>query len=326
MKVRIMVCIFVLMVMIFSVVGSTAAWFTTESQTMENVFTAGTVKISQPEVVSDSGGWKPGKCNTVKLKVENTGSKKSYIRVKPKVDIDYEKIIGRDYSTWLKGIRIGGWQGQYIEYEKGSYTESNPRKAELIEGAQEHVRGHAYIWDDGSQLYIRINMNDDYFVDEYQIYTDKKPPTSHAPGQYHFKGEFDPMVNKFNFTTSYVYDSLVAPRRKVEFGNIENGDKVCIAIHVTGYVMEYSEDNYVEWDLAEVSGPYWVKGDDGWWYYGTDQGPIIVQPGECIYISFTFCLSQNFKGTIDFSLEAEAVQTTHGAIDYIWPDNPWRGS
>ena len=121
MKVRIMVCIFVLMVMIFSVVGSTAAWFTTESQTMENVFTAGTVKISQPEVVSDSGGWKPGKCNTVKLKVENTGSKKSYIRVKPKVDIDYEKIIGRDYSTWLKGIRIGGWQGQYIEYEKVVY-------------------------------------------------------------------------------------------------------------------------------------------------------------------------------------------------------------
>lgn len=325
MKVRIMVCIFVLMVLIFSVVGSTAAWFTMESRTMENVFTAGTVKISKPKVVTGCNEWKPGKCNTIKLKVQNTGSKRSYIRVKPKVDIEYKKTY-EDFTAWIKGIRIncGSWFGQYIEYKKGSYKAQNPRKADLVAGAKEKVVGHAYIWDDGSKLYIKLDMKDDNFINEYHIYAGKTDPTHSIPGQYPFKDEFSSPADEVNFSTSYVYDRLAKPWQMIDFKGLGNNEKVYIGVHIAGDTVSNSEDNYVEWGLAQVSEPYWVKGDDGWWYYGTDQGPIIVQPGEYIYISFTFCLSKKFKGTIDFSLEAEAVQTTHGAIDYIWPDNPWR--
>ena len=74
----------VILFVIAASLGATMAWFTAESDPLENVFTAGTVEIEAGEVweYGEEGhpNWNPGDCTDKQFTVTNTGTKGIMIR------------------------------------------------------------------------------------------------------------------------------------------------------------------------------------------------------------------------------------------------------
>ena len=79
----------------------------------------------------------------------------------------------------------------------------------------------------------------------------------------------------------------------------------------------------MEVSLYSSSEHNWLKGADGWYYYGDRNGPHKVQPGHEASVQFKFCVDGGNPEMV-VSLEAEAVQVTHNAIDHVWQYHPWR--
>lgn len=79
MKSKIVISMLVIVVVIAASLGATFAWFTDESEAIENVFTAGTVIISAEEEITAGGetmeNWNPGDCATKEFTIKNEGSK-----------------------------------------------------------------------------------------------------------------------------------------------------------------------------------------------------------------------------------------------------------
>jgi len=67
-----------------AIAGGTLAWFTFETEAIENVFTAGTVLIeADEEIISGADtmdNWNPGDCAVKEFTITNTGSKRIFIR------------------------------------------------------------------------------------------------------------------------------------------------------------------------------------------------------------------------------------------------------
>lgn len=63
------------------IIGTTGAYFNSKAQSLENVFTAGTlsVEINQQQV-AEINGWKPGDIESYEFYVENTGELPVYIK------------------------------------------------------------------------------------------------------------------------------------------------------------------------------------------------------------------------------------------------------
>ncbi len=304
--------ILILLLVSFSIGGATLAWFTFESDLIQNVFTAGTVQIDDWEFTSESQDWEPGQCNDLTWSFTNIGSKKSYVRVRPDVDVDMDYIYDPLYiavhmeanneTAWI-GIpgndpdftTIPGGQNwnQYFQYEPGEYTEQDPLVLLILAGRNFNEVGYAEIWDDVVNLYIDYYFYNGWHMYATHIYVDQEPPSNHSPGQFHFEYSFSPGVQEFSFETPIP---------------ISNGGP---------------EEHNVTWDLCPGQSTHWILGADGWWYYGTSSGPTAVHPEETVTVCFAFCIPEGFNGTIEAALEAEAVQSSHDAIDNVWPDNPW---
>jgi hypothetical protein len=77
----------------------------------------------------------------------------------------------------------------------------------------------------------------------------------------------------------------------------------------------------LEPELCTSSVGNWLKGkgNDDWWYYGTESGPTKLPPeGGEVYVCFKYCEALNSGSTLKVSLEAEAIQWSNSAIDYKW--------
>lgn len=71
-----------IMLAVLLVVGGTLAWFTAETQPINNEFTAGTVEIELIDVFDGAPNVNPGDCYTKEVAVKNTGTKRAMVRVK----------------------------------------------------------------------------------------------------------------------------------------------------------------------------------------------------------------------------------------------------
>ncbi len=81
MKKKLIIMLSSIMLVSLLIVGGTMAWFTDE-KTVDNKFTAGTVKIEINEHgFEDITNWNPGDTTDKKVSIKSLGSKKSYIRV-----------------------------------------------------------------------------------------------------------------------------------------------------------------------------------------------------------------------------------------------------
>lgn len=319
MRLNIVTSILVLLLATASIGGATMAWFIGDAHSGTANFTAGTVTISDP-AVEGGENWQPGECEIVKWNITNNGSKKAYLRVKPDIDVETFTLI---YIASHVGIRVPGsrddtaWVGEpdgptipsgpnwnrYFEYVLGLYNTENRYIQKIMAGSNHIEIGYAEVWDDGEKLYISYHLSSGT-TDAINIYAGLSIPTRHNPGGLGFSYYFSPRVAAFDFETEYIF--------------FEQGGEPVVSI----YELANPEVSGLQWDLAESSQGQWVEGDDGWWYYGTAAGLTEVASGETVTISFLFCLDENFDGTATLALLAEAVQSSHNAVDHIWPDRP----
>ncbi|MDO9574874.1 MAG: hypothetical protein Q7I94_07770 [Candidatus Contubernalis sp.] len=304
--------ILILLLVSFSIGGATLAWFTFETDLIQNVFTAGTVRIDDWEITSESQTWEPGECNDLTWSFTNTGSKKTYVRVRPDVDMDIDYVYDPLYiavhmeinseTAWIgvpgndpdfTTIPSGQNWNQYFQYEPGIFTEQDPLVLLILAGSTLKEVGYAEIWDDGQYLYIDYHLYSGWYMYATHVYVDMIPPTNHSPGQFHLEYSFSPGVQEFSFETPIPFS---------------NGGP---------------EQYYATWDLCQGQSSSWVLGSDGWWYYGNSSGPTAVHSEETVTVCFTFCIPEGFNGTVEVALDAEAVQSSHDAIDNVWLENPW---
>ena len=71
-----------LLLVVLLIGGGTFAWFTASADPVVNEFTAGTVDISIHDIFEGAPRVNPGDCYSKIIYVENTGTKKAYIRIK----------------------------------------------------------------------------------------------------------------------------------------------------------------------------------------------------------------------------------------------------
>jgi len=310
MKARFLVSVINLFLALALVSGAAWAWFS-QSIVMASPFTAGTVQITEPELLSTGQG---NNCIDLGWLLQSTGSKRSYIRVRPTL----EGGQTGDESAWLQGIPIDGdwWFGQYLEYSKGSCTENAPLQADFVQGPNLNVLGRADIWDDGDTLYVKYQMNNGVTFNETHFYAGLAIPTITTPGLYPL-GDEDLAATEYTVELTEIFRACEKNSpQDVSFSTLNNGCPIYIAVHI-------GESGYTQGQLSLEFSSDWVLGSDGWWYYGNSQGPITVAPGGAVAVNFSVCTTSGSFGQLMVQLEAEAVQTTHGAIDALWPGNPW---
>ena len=162
-RLSIIISILILILASFSIGGATVAWFVSEAGTLENIFTAGTVIIDEPLIISGGGSWQPGECHTVTWSITNIGSKRAYVRARPNIEIQFWPGT-TELSAWTAGYEFtNNWFGRYIAekdedgnytsepgYRIGEYTEGNPLIVDLLVGADYVYIGYFVVWDDGN--------------------------------------------------------------------------------------------------------------------------------------------------------------------------------
>lgn len=282
--------------------GFTHSWFW-GMDSVSGALTAGTIRVGKPNLTAVQ---KKGDCTELTWSIANTGSKRSFIRVKPIIEGEVEK----GYSAWLEGKWIGdNWFGQYFEYKKGDLSEESPKTTNIVQGDELNVMGQAQIWDDGERLYVRYIMNAGVSIIKTHFYVGFAIPDITSPGQYPIHQDVfqHPL---YQFSSSVVYEECRKNSPTHDFASLAAGTKLYIAGHIDGVAASGSGFS-IKTNL--------IPGADGWYYYGDSQGPYQVDSGATIQVTFTVCPAINMT----VQLEAESVQVTNDAINFVWPDNPW---
>ncbi len=148
---RTILSVAIILLAVASVGGATMAWFTDQSDPINNTFTAGTVEIEADEVIIGEGvtmdNWNPGDCVEKKFTITNSGTKA--IALRGIVTQQWYELDGTEWVEWApdpegsnaaKVTFVGtGWTedptGSGIWYYDsdipGTYTEANPVGVEL---------------------------------------------------------------------------------------------------------------------------------------------------------------------------------------------------
>jgi predicted ribosomally synthesized peptide with SipW-like signal peptide len=131
MKKRWILSVLIVVLAVAAVGGATMAWFTDQSEPVDNVFTAGTVIITATETeVSDQSvldNMNPGDCVEKEFTIINEGTKGIHLRAKftAKWVLGHNSPTGADLSDWLTNYNVtleminatDGSNWQFIAYD-----------------------------------------------------------------------------------------------------------------------------------------------------------------------------------------------------------------
>jgi hypothetical protein len=91
----------------------------------------------------------------------------------------------------------GQWY-YYMEYELGDGEELFSFWA-----GQNTVVGTVTVWNDSENLYVRVDIDDEWYLEEAHLNVlSEEPEGNQAPGQFPFKEEFDSPVSTYTFEVS----------------------------------------------------------------------------------------------------------------------------
>jgi predicted ribosomally synthesized peptide with SipW-like signal peptide len=118
MRRKVILSALVILVVIAASLGATMAWFTDQSDPVENVFTAGTVSIDAGEqwFYGDNAleNWNPGDCTPKFVNVHYTGSKRAFLRmqiVETWSDVDGQSAAESTYAHDFENIKWFTYKG-----------------------------------------------------------------------------------------------------------------------------------------------------------------------------------------------------------------------
>ena len=108
----------ILLVVVFSMAGGVVAWFTDDTITDVQKFVVGTLKISDPLLVSETGTWKAGETASLKYRMENLGDQVVYVRLLPDAEYIGFATAGNPFTLaaaepeWVTNDNIYWYYGQ----------------------------------------------------------------------------------------------------------------------------------------------------------------------------------------------------------------------
>ncbi len=347
MRKNILPVILTVVIAIALVTGSTYAWFTATAEPIVNEFTAGTVNISAGYAAGFSKimeeNWNPGDCTDMDLQIINEGTKSVYLRAR------FEK---RWLPSMLRVLVVyTGRTVQLLAIEWDSYCKG-------FTGAEGPIAvGNFYIGFPSQNAYIDgtfTNLDSETYIQNGTVYSAWCLDNSESilKGVTYDVEVYDPMCNPdwFLETDTKAQWALI-PFDKIVYivngGFLDRGytsDDVQNAIWhytngmtATGKALEIVNETEANWELPTdnvtiVPGENWVEGTDGYWYYMNPVPGSYTQPdiaARTILFDSKVCLDgadtgNMYQGKV-FSLTAyfEAVQSSNGAPDDLWPANPY---
>lgn len=83
MKGRLFYSMLIVVVVVFSMSGGVVAWFTHETTADVQQFVVGTLEISSPQLIAETGVWEPGETVELTYRITNLGNQDMYLRVRP---------------------------------------------------------------------------------------------------------------------------------------------------------------------------------------------------------------------------------------------------
>ena len=312
--------------------GVTTAWFIDTAAAEPAAMVTGTVKLNVlPAQVKPQPQdqqlitWQPGTSKTFCWLLQNTGSKKIMLRVRPV--IEGQK---KDETAWAEGKPFNPCQGNWAMYS--TYTVGSGKKStRLLAGQNDHC-GDLIVQTKNKALHVTYRLKQGYELLESHLAVANKladiPTVANGnppPGQFPFKTEHQHPVREYTYIIP-LSGTYPAGHLKGRSYNWPDGQKLYLAAHADVSVPGAGGMNDISWQLASESPAGWKKGApekiDGktvtWWYY---RQPIAA--GDDIKFCLTGCLGQKAaRGTYKIQLQAEAVQASHAAVD-IWP-HPWK--
>jgi len=334
-----------IILMAASITGATYAWFTSSSAVIENAFTTGTVKLSEPVIESQSSTAKEDpdrKCETIEWKFSTTGTKSTYVRVRPDAIATGEKIEFEDETAWVgvdgddpefKTINSGQSWNQYYEYDLDQFADGEELDLDILASSEYKDVGDATTKVNGDKLYIDLETTGGWEMDEVHIYAGLEPPDNHAPGQFGwgFENISGSERTRFSFETDKIneeFDGSTNDTPEKYISGLEGTGTIYIVVHLvvvkeaTGSNGETIDLN-VDINLCSGQEDDWQEAG-GWWYYGSSDQPYIVNiDSPEVKVCFEYCVTgqEGYKvKSMEAYLEAEAVQASNYAIDYIWDD------
>ncbi len=337
-----------IILMAASITGATYAWFTSSSTVIQNAFTAGTVELSEPVIESQSSTVKEDldrKCEIIEWKFSNTGTKSTYVRVRPDAKATGEKIEFDDETAWVgvdgddpdfKTIDSGQDWNQYYEYDLSQFADGDELNLDILASSEFKDVGDATTKVYEDTLYIDLETTGGWEMAEVHIYAGLEKPTNHSPGQlgWGFENLTGAERTHFPFATDKINEKFAPPNKNPEqlVSELDGTETIYIVVHLD-VVKETTGSNGgtialdVDIDLCSGQEDDWQE-DGGWWYYGNSNGPYVVNiDSPEVVVCFKYCAiaQDGYKiKSMEAYLEAEAVQASNYAIDLVWKDeHPW---
>lgn len=118
MKCKLFSGMLILLVAVFSMAGGVVAWFTDDTTTDIQKFVVGTLKISSPELISETGIWKAGQSVQLTYQIQNLGDQVVYLRVNPVAEYIGNATSGNAFSItavqpeWITTDSVKWYYGQ----------------------------------------------------------------------------------------------------------------------------------------------------------------------------------------------------------------------
>jgi predicted ribosomally synthesized peptide with SipW-like signal peptide len=315
MKQRIAFSLMVLALASTLVGGATLALFTDQVEADPVAFTTGTVEITGGDISGDVSVISVGTSGdmgimcwpspsddpaqkTVTWCVENTGSKAAYIRVRARggnEDVQGESAAGEGEEKYGPA-----WSRMWNTYDLSSGEEMEIR---LVAGQHYDHVGWVTVYKDYWNLYVRHETIDGWTLTDTKVYAETNDDFPTGFGDFRF-----PHPGLDNVTSDLhviPYDQLFEPEGY--------SDTIYLVTHAD------VEKLPAEWTINSACSTSWIAGTaegDNWWYYETP-----VPAGETVCISLDVLY---YDSKAEYYLEAEAVQASHQAIDYIdhWNGHP----
>jgi len=334
---NLIVSFLLLMLMVASIAGATYAWFTSSSAVVKNVFTAGTVELSDPnptDITSSTNIDPDSICETIEWQFSSTGKKNTHIRVRPEAEAIGEKTEIEDETAWVgvdggnenfKPINSGQDWNQYYEYDLNEFGDGEELELDILASSEFKYVGDAATKVYADTLYIDLETRNNWKMEEVHIYANTEPPSTHSPGQlgWGFENLTGSLRTQFPFDTDILNND---PDKLIS--DLDGNEKIYIVVHLKVF-KEASTTNgdtielNVEIALCAGQENDWHE-SGGWWYYGDEDEPYVVNINlPVVTVCFKYCVtaSDGYEiKSMEAYLEAEAVQASNYAIDYIWDD------
>ena len=320
-KLKMLISLVIIVLAVGLVGGATLAWFTSQTDPIENTFTAGTVEIEAGwqsgfvKLVEDN--WNPGDCTELGLCVINEGTKAVQLRSQfngywtpgsQRMLVIYKdgvtQLLGLDWSAFCKGFT--GGEGPIA---KGSINLSHPYDLAYFKGIFNNFSyikdpswlstGVPYsIWCVDSQTTITPGNHDVEIYDPYcnpdwfdEVTT--KDKWENIPWH-----KLDYIINQNYLEKGYTSDQIQDAIWHYTNGTIAPFHAPYIYANLSDAAKEIVDDVEANSGLqpSNVSftpGSGWTDGGDGWWYYNDIIPGTFTNPGEedrKICMSFNFCL------------------------------------